>query len=109
MILLLSGYLVKKILYIWAFLPLAVCQGDGSKSEPLDVPEQVSRNGTLTTTLLKAGWAHYLSSHLPLVAKLFISLQIDASEELSCSHNFKEWVLFEERFEENDKNDKRTG
>lgn len=83
--------------------------GDGSKSEPLAVSEQVSRNGTLTTTPLKAGWAHYLLSHLPLVAKLFISLQRDASEELGRSRDLKERVFFEERFEENDKHDKRTG
>ena len=44
----------------------------------------------------------------PTVEKLFIYLQMDASQELSYIHNFRECFIFEEGFKENDKDDKRA-
>lgn len=77
--------------------------GDRRVSHCVCVSEQVSGNGIFNLPHCQS--TLFIS---PTVAKLFIYLQMDASQELSYIHNFRECIIFEEGFKENDKDDKRA-
>lgn len=103
-LLLLSRYWIKKNLCIYG--PLCspdFSPGDRRVSHCVRVSEQVSGNGTFNLPCCQS--ALFIS---PTVAKLFIYLQMYASQELSYIHNFRECIIFEEGIKENDKDDKRA-
>lgn len=78
------------------------------KSEPLALSEQVSSNRSFTAARLKTRFDQSLSLVSPLVAKAFHLFANRCLAGIELSHNFKECVIFEEGFKENDKDDKRT-